>query len=282
MELKVNAQKVMNLAALVVDERLQSRVEISEEAVTDYAHAMEAGAKFPAVTVFFDGVSYYLADGFHRYLASKRAEKVSLACDIVNGTFRDALLFSTKANSKHGMRRTNSDKRKAVNKMLDDFEWSQWSNAEIAAHCEVSPSLVKELRAARGEEPEEVKYQTKTGKIATRKAKNKPREEKAEKPEKKQPEPKQDESEELDFDVRDELIETLKKQNTELSDRLAMAAMDATEEEKELAQTTIDELRERIRVLEIELEAVKRSRDTFQNENAQMKKQIAMLQKKLK
>ena len=201
---------------------------------------MQAGDKFPAVTVFFDGVNYYLADGFHRYLASKRANKVSFACEIVNGTFRDALLFSTKANSKHGMRRNNSDKRKAVDKMLDDFEWSQWSNAEIAAHCEVSPSLVRELRASRGEEPEEVKYQTKTGKIATRKAKNKPREEKAEK---KQLEPKQDEPEEPDFDVRDELIETLKNQDTELTDRLAMAAMDATEEEKMMAQTTINELR---------------------------------------
>jgi hypothetical protein len=35
-------------------------------------------------------------------------------------------------------------------------------------------------------------------------------------------------------------------------------------------------------VLEIELKAVKSSRDQFQAENAQLMKQVAMLQKKLK
>jgi cell division septum initiation protein DivIVA len=35
-------------------------------------------------------------------------------------------------------------------------------------------------------------------------------------------------------------------------------------------------------VLKIELVAVKKSRDMFQSENAQLKKQVAMLQKKLK
>jgi FtsZ-binding cell division protein ZapB len=47
-----------------------------------------------------------------------------------------------------------------------------------------------------------------------------------------------------------------------------------------MAQETIESLREEIRILKIDNEALRISRDTFQNENAQLKKQVAMLQKK--
>ena len=57
--------------------------------------------------------------------------------------------------------------------------------------------------------------------------------------------------------------------------------MDGTEAEKNLAKETIDSLREELRITKIELVAVKQSRDTFQSENAQMKSQIKMLQKKI-
>jgi FtsZ-binding cell division protein ZapB len=58
--------------------------------------------------------------------------------------------------------------------------------------------------------------------------------------------------------------------------------MEATPEEKQSAEKLIEELREEIRLLKIENQALTVSRDTFQSENAQMKKQIKMLQKKLK
>lgn len=265
--------KPMNLAALVLDEKLQSRVEINQDAVDDYAYAMEEGDKFPALTVFFDGVHYYLADGYHRYHAAKKAGKASHECEIINGTFREAQLYATGVNAKHGMRRTYADKRKAVMTFLDDFEWSQWSNAEIARRANVSAPFVANLRNSG--KPETVKYTTPTGKVAERKAKTSKKEPE---PELKGPEIKPEPT----FDPRDELIETLTKENTDLSDRLAVAATDGTEEEKKLAQTTISELREKVRILEIELVAVKSSRDTYQAENAQLKKQVQMLNKKLK
>jgi FtsZ-binding cell division protein ZapB len=58
--------------------------------------------------------------------------------------------------------------------------------------------------------------------------------------------------------------------------------MEATPEEKQSAEKLIEELREEIRLLKIENQALTVSRDTFQSENGQMKKQIKMLQKKLK
>ena len=266
--------KVMNLAALVLDEKLQSRTEINQDAVDDYAHAMEEGDQFPPLTVFFDGVHYYLADGYHRYHAAKKAGKVSANCEVINGTFREAQLYATGVNAKHGMRRSYADKRKAVMTLLEDFEWSQWNNSEIARRAGVSSTFVANLRQS-GEKPT-VKYTTPKGEVKERKAKTE-----HQKPELKGPEIQPDPPK-PEFDPRDELIETLTKENSDLSDRLAVAAMGGTEEEQKLAEQTIAELREKVRILEIELVAVKSSRDTYQSENMQLRKQVAMLNKKLK
>jgi len=56
-------------------EGTQSRVQINESTVSEYAEAIQNGAQFPPVTVFFDGTNFWLADGFHRLLAHKRAGK---------------------------------------------------------------------------------------------------------------------------------------------------------------------------------------------------------------
>ena len=270
--------KVMNIGALVLDAKLQSRIEIDETTVSDYADNIKIGDEFPPVLVYFDGISYYLTDGYHRYHAHKRAEKVSILCTVVNGTFRDAVLHATGVNSKHGMRRTHADKRKAVMTLLDDFEWSDWSNAEIARQCGVSPTFVANLRDSGG--PSEVKYKTAGGNVAT-KAKAPGRV--AKEPELKepakqeQPEPKVEE-----YDPRDELIEHLQKENDELTMNLALSHMGGTEEEKAEAREIINTLREEVRVLNIELAAVKQSRDTFQSENAQLKQQVMMQQRQLK
>jgi hypothetical protein len=72
--------------------------------------------------------------------------------DVRRGTRRDAVFFSVGANRAHGVRRTNADKRKAVQVLLQDPEWCAWSNRKIADQCRVDESLVRTLRAeARGE-----------------------------------------------------------------------------------------------------------------------------------
>lgn len=273
--------KVMNIGALVLDAKLQSRIEIDEVTVSEYADSIKAGDEFPPVLVYFDGINYYLTDGYHRYHAHKRAEKVSILCDVVNGTFRDAVLRATGVNSKHGMRRTHADKRKAVMTLLDDFEWSDWSNAEIARQCGVSPTFVANLRDSGG--PAEVKYKTSGGNVAT-KAKAPGRA--AKEPKKKEPELKEPAKQEPpkaeEFDPRDELIEHLTKENEDLTMNLALAHMGGTEEQQNEAREIINALREEVRVLKIELVAVKQSRDTFQSENQQLKQQVAMQQRQLK
>jgi len=265
--------KVMNIGALVLDAKLQSRTEIDEATVSDYADNIKEGDEFPPVLVFFDGISYYLTDGYHRYHAHKRAQKVSILCSVVNGTFRDAVLHATGVNSKHGMRRTHADKRKAVMTLLDDFEWSDWSNAEIARQCGVSPTFVANLRDSGG--PSEVKYKTSGGNVAT-KVKAPGRQ--AKEPELKGPEivpPPQD-------DQNQEAIDMLLTENEELKARVAVVAMEGTPEEKQAATDLINELREELRITKIELAAVKQSRDQYQSENSQLKKQVMSMQRQLK
>ena len=170
--------KILNLQNIRIDCGTQSRVTIDQETVSDYAEAIKNGSSFPAVLVYFDGVDYILADGFHRYHAHNKAGRASIEAEVVNGTIRDAQLKATSVNAIHGLRRTNADKRKAVLTLLDDFEWSEWSNSEIARHCSVSAPFVAGLRDG---EKETVKYTTPTGKEKTKvKAPGRPVEEKEE------------------------------------------------------------------------------------------------------
>jgi uncharacterized ParB-like nuclease family protein len=271
--------KVMNIGALVMDERLQSRTEINEGTVSEYAEAILEGADFPPVLVCFDGINYYLTDGYHRLLAHKRAEKVSILCNVVQGTLRDAVFHSTGVNTAHGMRRTYADKRKAVMTLLDDFEWEGMSNGQIAKHCHVSPTFVSDLRKGAGKDTgDTVKYTSPSGKVMEKK---KAPGRAAKEPELKEP-AKQEQPKAEEYDPRDELIEHLTKENDELTMNLALAHMGGTEEEQIEAREIINALREEVRVLRIELAAVKQSRDTFQSENQQLKQQVSMQQRQLK
>lgn len=272
--------KVLNLGALVLDPKLQSRTEINEQTIEDYSEAIKRGDEFPPVLVYFDGVHYYLTDGYHRYHGHKHAGKAGITCEIVNGTFRDAVLRATSVNSRHGMRRTNADKRKAVMTLIEDLEWDAWSNSEMAAHCSVSISFVADLRSSAGKTSDVVKYKTATGKVMEKKKApgRTPKEPELKEPAKQE----QTESQEEEYDPRDELIEHLKKENDELTMNLALAHMGGTEEQQAEAREVMNALRETVRVLEIELAAVKQSRDTFQSENAQLKQQVLMQQRQLK
>jgi hypothetical protein len=249
--------KTLNINNIRIDAGTQSREAINEDVVKDYAEQMAEGTEFPAIEVMFDGVENYLTDGFHRYHAHRKNGKASVIVDVTNGTLRDAKLASYGANGTHGLRPSNADKRKAVMAMLDDMEYSGWSNVEIAEHCAVSRVYVANLRKEL-ETPKE-KTSAKVG--------NKPPKDEISTtdlpPE--TPEPPDNRAEEA--------MQMLAADNETLNQRLAVAAMDATDEEKALATTLIADYAEQIRVLNIELVSVKLSRDRFQAENSELKKQ---------
>lgn len=258
---------MFNIELIRIDKGTQSRIAISQETVDDYARQMEDGARFPPVIAFHDGVDYYLADGFHRYFANRKLKRDSIDTDIVKGTLREAILYSLKANKAHGLRPSNEDKRNSVTKMLTDHEWKEWADREIARHCGVSHVFVAKMRKelSGGEIQTTRKFKGKSGNVSTFTNR--------------QPEP---EPEAPAYDEKQEMMDALIAENEKLSEQLAIASIDGTVEEKTLAETLIKEQKEEIRILKIEMVAVKKSRDMFQSENAQLKKQVAMLQKKLK
>ena len=162
---------MIELSKIRIDGGTQQREQLNEDVVAEYAEAMKSGAKFPAVTVFYDGAVYWLADGFHRFFAAKSAGLSKIAENVIPGTSRDARLFSFGVNADHGLRRTNADKRKIVLAMLEDTEWSGWSDNAIAKACHVSHTFVSNLRHVTcnvaSEKPTEKTYTTKHGTTAT-------------------------------------------------------------------------------------------------------------------
>lgn len=124
----------------------QPRAHLNESTVAEYADLMTEGTCLPAVTIYFDGSEYWLADGFHRYHAHRKIGALEIDADVHNGQRRDAVLHSVGANSSHGLRRTNEDKRRAVETLMGDSEWSQWADREIARVCGVSTPFVGSIR----------------------------------------------------------------------------------------------------------------------------------------
>ena len=121
----------LDLDLIRLDGGTQCRADSTEAMAEEYAEAMKEGAVFPAVTVFRDGADYWLADGFTRVEAARRVGLARISAEVREGTRRDAVLYAVGANATHGMRRTNADKRAAIARLLDDPEWSRWSDREI-------------------------------------------------------------------------------------------------------------------------------------------------------
>ncbi len=158
----------LTLQQIRIDGGTQIRKTLDEKTIAHYSCRIAEGDSFPALDVYFDGRSFWLADGFHRFFARKRLlreramlaqqaeddgaslgggdDKPVITCNIMAGSQRDAVLHAIKANQTHGRQRTNADKRNAVERMLDDDEWRQWSDHAIASVAGVSHAFVSSVR----------------------------------------------------------------------------------------------------------------------------------------
>jgi hypothetical protein len=141
-------KRVLPLSAIRLDERTQPRATLVTDCVAEYAEDMKRGCKFPPLVVFEDSEGvFWLADGFHRYHAAIEAKWETIQCEVHKGELRDGILHSCGVNAVHGLRRSNKDKRRVVRRLLDNEEWSHWTDSEIARRCKVGHDLVARLRA---------------------------------------------------------------------------------------------------------------------------------------
>jgi len=138
---------------LVLDE-LQARVKMDQETVEDYALVLQSGKDIPCIDVvkLTDGEhagKYAVIDGFHRLAACKKLKVKTMHVSVHEGTVADAIDMATSANQDHGLRRSNKDKRRAVEMAiaLDNRIGRKRSDRQIAQHVGVHNSTVSEIRA---------------------------------------------------------------------------------------------------------------------------------------
>jgi ParB-like chromosome segregation protein Spo0J len=248
----------MLLKDIILNPALQSRANLSQETIDEYYEVLKEGGELPPITVYRVGSRYYVVDGWHRVYAHKKAGLADIQVEVLDGTMREATLYAISANDGHGLRRSNDDKRKAVMMLLDDMEWSEWSDREVAKAAKVSHVFVSKLRNSLGLVKEEVKAVVK-GKETTVKVNRS---------EENHPEP-QEFKEELSQEIA-----AIVEENENLTRRLAVAAMEATDEEKRLAEDQLMEMSAQIKTLEATNTALTARLNTEMNKASEMGAQI--------
>ena len=134
------------VSGLTLDPEVQQRSATDWDVVAEYAATIEGWIETAPIVVYSDTTTRWVADGFHRVEAARRAEIYAIPAIRYDGDRRDALLYAVGANQTHGLRRSNADKRRAVATLLRDQEWSRWSDRRIAERAGVSAPTVAAAR----------------------------------------------------------------------------------------------------------------------------------------
>ncbi len=252
---------------------------------------MEIGVQNPIT--LFDGM---VIDGWHRYTA---ANELGMDCPVVElGDVdpRDFVLAQNKA-------RRHVTQAQLAMATTTVYAWRPVGNPalsnsapgaelkttkELAVSAGVSERTIEQAKAVQTKAAPEVVEAVKAGEIGLKKAAaiaKLPKEEQAAAIHKPAPKaapeaPPVTANHELEEAVS--TINELAAENDQLRDRVAVAAMSGTDEERAMAAETIAALRDQIKTLEAELDAVRTSRDTFQRQNAELMKQVRLQQKQIK
>lgn len=259
-----------------IDGGTQARVKLNQYKVAEYAQQMTDGEVFPPIVVFHDGSDYWLASGFHRYFGHKENNATTIDAIVKNGTLEDATLFGL-GDNKHGLNMTAEDYRKSIEIMLKHPKWGGWSNNQIAKHIGVSAMTVGRVKKDLEIPSKEATYTSKSGKETKMDTSNIGKKKAKETVE----EPVYDESQDKVKELGDTVLQ-LAEENTLLRDKIAIGQWDATEIEKIDIEEVVANLREQIRILEIDNQALRESRDMFQNKYNEAVKVINSMKRKNK
>lgn len=138
----------VSISEIALDGGTQPRGALCERTVGDYAEALAEGAEFPPIGVVYDGEQYWLWDGYHRTHAHIRLGREEIDAVVRQGTQEDAIILSCGANAEpRGLRRTNADKRRAVERLLRVPGWAERSSRAVADACGVTHPLVESVRS---------------------------------------------------------------------------------------------------------------------------------------
>jgi len=129
-----------------IDGGTQGRLVIDQKLMYSYLECMKEGDQFPRMFTVFDGATYWLVDGFHRYHAYKLLNIKEIDVDYKPGTLEEAQVLSFGVNGRHGKPRTNEDKRNVVLAALEHNLTKNMSDRELAKVCVVSHTFVAAMR----------------------------------------------------------------------------------------------------------------------------------------
>lgn len=243
---------------LRLDQVFQARSRINLQVVKEYEESITDGASMPPIRVVRISDEYIVVDGFHRLHAYSNLGRDRVEAEVVDGDRRMALKLAISANTTHGLQRSREDKVRAVAMALDDFELSCDSDRVLGKLCGVSHTFVASVRDQLGKEKSKSKFSRKAGNVTRQEVESTPPSSLADDP---------------SFKPDLELIDMLTTENDRLKDRIALVSMNGSAEDRSAAEKVISELREELRTVKIELEAIRSSRDQYQSENAQLKRQ---------
>jgi DNA-binding transcriptional regulator YhcF (GntR family) len=269
--------QTLKLTEIRTDGGTQARVSLNQDQVNEYAQQMQDGDEFPPVTVFSDGSDNWLADGFHRYFAFRQNGKLEIPVKIQQGTVDDAYLCAITSATKRGLPFTKDDHRQIVIRMMQHPVWSTWSTRKMAESIGCSAMTISRVKSSLEEAPKEVSY-TRNGKEKTMDVSSIGKAPRA--PKKEDPAPPIE-----DLNPSEELIDTINKlseENDRLKDAIAVGQFDASDIEKMDVEETIKDLREQIRLKDIEIDALRESRDIYQQKAAELLKTVNSLKAKIK
>lgn len=140
------ALKLVKAADIRIDGNTQQRDSIDPHWVHEMVDNMKNDVEYPPLQVRYDGVHYWLSDGFHRYHAYTQLGVKSIEVAYLPGTQFDAQIDSYSANHNHGKPRSRADKVKAVQNALANPQLQDKSDAEIGRICKVSYPFVASVR----------------------------------------------------------------------------------------------------------------------------------------
>jgi transposase-like protein len=143
-------EKMVRTDELTLSKAYQPRSGLDEETIEEYAAEMKDGT-FPPVEVVAVDDKMFVVDGFHRVEAARDAKIKEIKAIVRKGSKHLAQWMAACSNRKHGLRRTNADKRRAVKMAIQAAPAA--SLREIADHCGVSHEMVRSVKNPSEVEP---------------------------------------------------------------------------------------------------------------------------------
>ena len=111
----------VQISKIEVIRGLLPRIYTHEEKVQEYQEAMAEGQEFPPITVWDKGGHYWLIDGMHRLLASKRLGKDTIKAEVVElENELEARLLAIEKNASHGIPLDKEEKRELARLLYAD------------------------------------------------------------------------------------------------------------------------------------------------------------------